>query len=190
MLKNMIILIVGMLVVVDAQKVVKPQTPVNQTCLSMIEKGNTNTMLDTCEFFKCFEARFPCGDEYWISNWGYKYCRRYADPAFYARFNDNGKKLLKHVNRCLPLTLAKHYSRKSHNCKRLQTEAFKAQGECYSKVQKLFCVAFPQNQNLFTEVLDQSDFFNMESISMIRKVGDKCTPKLDLTKMIFANGEE
>jgi hypothetical protein len=167
--------------------IVKQTKPVDQNCLNFIEKKNS-TMSESCEFFKCFEERFPCGEQYWAMNWGYKYCRRYADPTFYSKFNADGQKLLNHINKCLPKAFAKFYkTRKTQNCKRLQTEAFTEQGKCYSKVQKLFCSAFPKNKKLFVEVLDQTDFFNMESVSMLKKIAEKCTPKIDLAAMMFTD---
>lgn len=128
------------------------------------------------------------GSEFWITNWGYKYCSRYADPTFSGSFTPSGQKLLTHVNSCLPKSMKRAYKRGFQNCKRLQQEAFRAQGKCYARVQKLFCKAFPENSDKFTAVLDQSDFFNMDSVRMIKDTADRCEPKIDLAKLMFPDG--
>jgi hypothetical protein len=122
-------------------------------------------------------------------NWGYKYCRRYADPEFTSKFTSRGKTLLAHINKCLPRHLEKFYkSKKSVNCKRLYSQAFDAQHKCYAEQQKDFCVAFPENKDLFVKVLDQSDFLNFDSISMIRKSVEKCEPKINLSDLLTSGG--
>lgn len=166
-------------------KVVKATKPVDKKCLAHLKKNANSNSKDVCEFFKCFEERFPCGSEYWIINWGYKYCTRYTEISFFNKFTESGKKLLNHINTCLPQSLKRAYRKRSHNCKRLQNYAFKAQGRCYAKKQKLFCEAFPENSKLFTQVLDQSDFFNMDSVKMIKQTAENCKPKIDLVKLMF-----
>ena len=165
-------------------KTVTAKKPINDTCVEVL-RGKNMTLMQRCEFFKCFEDRFPCGNKYWIMNWGYKYCRRYADPEFTSKFTDRGKQLLDHINKCLPKQLEKFYkSKKSINCKRLYSQAFDAQHRCYAEKQKDFCVAFPDNKELFIKVLDQSDFLNFDSISMIRKSVEKCEPKINLSDLL------
>lgn len=80
------------------------------------------------------------------------------------------------------------YKSRSMNCKRFQRKAFRLQGKCYSKVQNLFCQAFPENKELFLKVLDQKDFFNMDSVKMIKNTINKCVPKLDFAKIMFDYG--
>ncbi len=167
-------------------KVVKATKPVDDACLAFIEKENNFTQAEICKFYTCFEDRFPCGSEYWIINWGYKYCSRYADKSFQTEFTKAGQDLLAHVNICLPRSLRKTYVRSnSVNCKLLQLQAFKVQGKCYERVQELFCKGFPENSHLFTNVLDQSDFFNMDSVKMIKETAERCNPKIDLVKLMF-----
>lgn len=169
-------------------KTVTAKQPINNTCIEVL-RGKNMTLMQRCEFFKCFEERFPCGNKYWIMNWGYKYCRRYADPEFTSKFTDKGKVLLTHINKCLPKQIEKFYrSKKSINCKRLYAQAFDAQHKCYAEQQKDFCIAFPENKELFVKVLDQSDFLNFDSISMIRKSVEKCEPKINLADMFMSNG--
>lgn len=163
-----------------ADKVIKPQKDVDQKCADILTNTSLSQM-ERCEFFKCFEDRFPCGKQYWIMNWGYKYCRRYADSKFIEKFTPTGKKLLEHVNKCLPKQFEKNYkSKRPIRCKKLNNEAFSAQTKCYTDIQKDFCTGFVENKMLFVQVLDNSDLINMESISMIKKASEKCTPKIDL----------
>jgi hypothetical protein len=181
-------------IVVDAmldhltEKSVNAKKPIDKKCLDLLSSTNI-TKIERCEFFKCFEERFPCGNKYWIMNWGYKYCRRYADPEFVAKFTESGKVLLEHVNKCLPKHLERFYkAKKLLRCKKLNQDAFDVQGKCYQDAQKLFCKAFPDNKDLFMKVLDPADVMNMDSVNMIRKTADKCQPKIDLMSLIFKSG--
>jgi hypothetical protein len=170
-----------------ADKTVKARKEIDDKCLGLLSAKNI-TQVERCEFFKCFEDRYPCGTRYWIMNWGYKYCRRYADQTFVNKFTPEGKKLLEHVNKCLPSHFEKMYkSKRPLRCKKLSQDAFNAQGKCYQSVQSLFCKAFPANKDLFIQVLDQSDFINMDSITMIKKTADKCNPKIDFSSLLTAS---
>ena len=166
------------------EKVVMAKKPIDNKCLSDL-MNTTKTLMERCEFFKCFEERFPCGENYWILNWGYKYCRRYADPEFINKFTPDGKKLLDHINNCLPKSLEKFYkAKRSIKCKKLNGDAFEAQGKCYAQAQKEFCKGFPENKKHFLDVLDQKDFMNMDSIRMIKETADRCNPKINLYELI------
>lgn len=167
------------------EKTSRPRKDVDKNCMKLLSPSAEVTPMERCEFFKCFEERFPCGKQYWIMNWGYKYCRRYADQTFIDRFTPLGKKLLDHVNKCLPKHIEKFYkSKRPLKCKKLNVDAFEVQGKCYQEVQDLFCQAFPENKELFIEVLDHSDFINMDSISMIRRTAEKCNPPIDFLSMM------
>ena len=163
----------------ENEKTVRPKGKVDKKCLDLLTNTN-KTQLERCDFFKCFEERFSCGNKFWIMNWGYKYCRRYADQKFIDQFTPDGKTLLSYINQCLPSKLEKFYkSKRSIRCKTLSNNMFEAQGKCYEEIQKTFCKAFPENSNLFMNILDQSDLMNMDSFSMIKKVADQCEPKID-----------
>jgi hypothetical protein len=53
----------------ENEKTVKPKVNVDQRCLDLLASKN-KTQIEKCEFFKCFEERFPCGNKYWVMNWG------------------------------------------------------------------------------------------------------------------------
>ncbi|RNA03447.1 stanniocalcin family [Brachionus plicatilis] len=162
----------------DLKRVI-PNGDIDQNCLELLRSSNITNM-ERCEFYKCFEKRFPCGKEYWIINWGYKYCRRYADENFANNFTTVGQKLLNHVNECLPRYFEKAYkSSRPIQCKKLSNQAFRAQTNCYKDIQKDFCIAFEENKILFVKVMDNSDLMNFESIAMIRKATEKCSTKLN-----------
>lgn len=146
---------------------------------------NTNaTLLERCEFFKSFEDRFPCGKDYWIMNWGYKYCRRYANPEFIANFTKVGQELLDAVNKCLPNKFEKFYRRKQIHCKRLHDEAFDEQASCYNDVKEKFCKGFGENKLLFVKVLDYADLMVNKAFQMIKKAASGCKPKIDLLNIL------
>ena len=78
-----------------ADKTVSPNCTIETQCLDLIRGTKQNvSRLEGCQVFKCFENRFPCGQKYWIMNWGYKYCRRYASQEFINKFTENGKPLV------------------------------------------------------------------------------------------------
>ena len=72
-------------------KIISPNGTINAQCLDLIRGINKNlTRLQSCDAFKCFENRFPCGKRHWILNWGYKYCVRYSDPEYLKKFTEKG----------------------------------------------------------------------------------------------------
>lgn len=164
----------------ENDKIVRPKAKIESKCLDLLLNTN-KTQLERCEFFKCFEERFPCGTKYWVLNWGYKYCRRYANKQFTDKFTTEGKQMLTHLNKCLPSKLEKLYkSKRPVRCQNLSDNMFGVQANCYEEILPTFCKAFPDNKNLLMNIMDQSDMMNMNSFSMIKKLGDKCVPKLDL----------
>jgi hypothetical protein len=164
----------------ENDKVVRPKAKIDSKCLDLLMNTN-KTQLERCEFFKCFEERFPCGNKYWVINWGYKYCRRYANKQFTDKFTQEGKQMLSHLNKCLPSKLEKLYkSKRPVRCQNLNDNMFDVQAKCYEEILPTFCKAFPANKNLLMNIMDQSDMMNMNSFGMIKKLGDKCSPKLDL----------
>lgn len=47
-------------------KIVKATKPIDKECLALLDKPN-KTQMDNCNFYKCFEERFPCGNFYsWL----------------------------------------------------------------------------------------------------------------------------
>ena len=169
------------------EKTITATKPADNNCLLML--ANSTSDAAKCDFFKCFEERFPCGQKFWILNWGLKYCRRYAEPNYIQNFTESGKTLIRHVNQCLPKSLEKFYkTKKTLKCKRLMHEAFEAQGKCYAEVKDLFCKAFPENKHAFIKVLDKSDLLNYDSMMMIKKTADKCVPKIDFVQLMMGSG--
>lgn len=41
----------------------------------------------TCDFYDCFEQRFPCGSSGYALGYGGKYCRKFQQPQFRSLFN-------------------------------------------------------------------------------------------------------
>ena len=156
---------------------------INQTCIDLLHNANA-TLMQRCDFFKCFEERFPCGKDYWIMNWGYKYCRRYADPKFIANFTKTGQELLDAVNKCLPKKFERFYRKTACRCRRLFNEAFDEQAKCYIEVKEKFCKGFSENKILFVKVLDYADLMTQDAMSMIKKATAKCNPKIDLLSIV------
>lgn len=151
--------------------------PVNQTCLNY---GYRND----CNFYKCFEERFPCGPIYWMLKWGYKYCTRMENSV--SNFDENGQELVKQISKCLTNKLIElhYYTLKKINCEKLRTAGQRIVHECYRSNSKLFCNAFQgKNRDCFIELIDYEDQHDLTITRTLLAVGQTCTPKKTLADM-------
>ena len=157
--------------------VVQAKKSFNQTCLNF---GHAHD----CRFYSCFEQRFPCGSEYWILKWGYKYCKRME--TFLSNFDKNGKELLKQISACVTNKLIKqrYYTLKSVNCEQLRSAGQRIVHECYMTNTRLFCNAFHgKNRDCFHQLMDSADRYDFSVIRTLSSIGQKCAPKKTLLDM-------
>lgn len=113
--------------------------------------------------------------------WGHKYCKKFLDEEKLKNFTPEGRKMIDHINMCLPSKVQRFYKAKRFvNCNKLSIDAFKSQEKCYNEIQSLFCAAFPSNQKAFFEILDKADFSDMNSLKMFTKIMQKCDPPIRL----------
>ena len=154
------------------EKTVKAAHAYNKTCIEISKSSASPTK---CEFFRCFEDRFPCGPQYWNLRWGMKYCKKYTDPSIISGFTADAQKFLNQTNTCISHTLERTYQKeRSLKCKDFYQKAFKAQSKCYSNNQALFCKIFPENKNQFNKITEMKDYMDQTFISMIKNALAKC----------------
>ncbi|CAF1243735.1 unnamed protein product [Rotaria magnacalcarata] len=156
---------------------VQATTSINQTCLNFGHRNN-------CQFYKCFEERFPCGPNYWMSKWGYKYCTRMRKSL--SNLDGNGQELIKQISTCLTNKLIKqrYYTMNVINCENLRLAGQRIVHECYITSAELFCNAFKgKNRNCFNQLIDNEDRQDLTLIRTLLAVGQRCTPKKGLADM-------
>ncbi len=159
------------------EKIVKPTGLISTDCIS--NRG--------CNFFKCFENRFPCGQGYWIVDFGQKYCRK--TEALYSSFTMEARAIINATNACQINFLQAQYSNdRPMRCKRFYDRAFEAVGKCYDIVSKKFCKVFPQNRKQFLSIFDVKDLQNSMLMSMIRSRLSKCKPPIDIFSLLMSLG--
>lgn len=187
MLRFLIVIILALSFVTSQkinEKTVRPSAPVNKTCIQILRRNSS--LAEKCEFFKCFEKRFPCGLNYYAMNWAHKYCLKHSDSEFYNKLTQTGQFVADQLNICLPQSFEKIYKqRRSLNCKKFYEHAFKLQTQCYKDIQQKFCEGFAENKNTFLRVIDQNDLMNSLLLNMMQTVVEPCEPKIDLMSIFF-----
>lgn len=156
---------------------VQSKAPINQTCLNY---GHAHD----CHFYSCFEERFPCGPNYWISKWGHKYCLRMKSSL--VNFDKTGQQLIEQISTCITDKLIKqrYYTLNQINCDQLRIAGQRIVHECYMANAKLFCSAFHgKNRDCFGELMDREDQNDFSIIRTLSSVGQKCNPKKRLVDM-------
>jgi hypothetical protein len=164
------------------EKTVRATKNFDEKCLELSKSSDPALR---CEFFRCFEERFPCGPQYWIQRWGTKYCSKYTDKNTFSSFSIDAQRFLNSTNECLAKSLETTYrTDKPLRCKKFYITAFKSQGKCYSQNIDLFCDIFPKNKVQFSKVTDIKDYMDQYFISMIKSTLGKCNPKMDLFSLM------
>jgi hypothetical protein len=183
-----IYLMVSLIVYIDAQdipeKVIRPKASITSTCLDIIHSNITTA--ERCEFFKCFEERFPCGDNYYMSNWAYKYCKKYTSEKFLSSLTKSGVDMVGYLNQCLPQKLESLYkSKRSLKCRHFYQIGFNLQYNCYKEIQDVFCVGFNENKYEFIKEFDKQDLTNGNMAITMLKLTRNCDPPIDLYSIVF-----
>ena len=164
------------------EKTIKAAHAYNKTCLEYTRSSKGKSQ---CEFFRCFEDRFPCGPQYWNLRWGMKYCKKYSEPEIMDAFTPDAKLFLNRTNTCVGLQLEKIYQKdKQLKCKSFYQTAFKIQGKCYAENQQLFCNSFPKNRVQFNKITEMRDYMDPSFLTMIKGALAKCTPPIDLFSLM------
>ena len=163
------------------EKTVKATSPSNKTC---IEIGRL-TNISRCESFKCFEDRFPCGNQYFNIRWGMRYCSKYSNTNFMGSFKPDARKFFNLTNQCLAKWLENSYEKETAiKCKTFHQNAFKEQTKCYEEHQDLFCKILPENAEQFKKLIDIKDFNDQSFATMMKYTCSKCKPSIDLIKIM------
>jgi len=167
------------------EKSVRAVGSVNQTCVNLRTNAKISIQ-ERCQFFDCFEKRFPCGPQYFVANFGLKYCVRYTSPKFLEKVDADAAEFALKSTDCTLASFEKLYpSTRSMRCKRLFENSFEVQTKCYSKYQNLFCAAFTRNVQHFLKVIDNNDLMNPSLMGMMKQLGSKCDPPVDIMQFIW-----
>ena len=167
-------------------KLIIEMKKLDQNCLDLL--ANTTHEPSRCEFYKCFEERFPCGAGGYIMAIGHKYCTKYHPHL--SEFTQSGVDLINHMVECLPRCLAeKVYSkRRSIRCRSMRKEAYSLQEKCYMEKIELFCTGMRENRKAFGRSMDITDVLNGEAIGMMKRLSEKCGEKGDILSLAFKYG--
>lgn len=168
-------------------KLVIAKKPMEQNCLNYLV--NTTHEISRCEFYKCFEERFPCGSGNYVMNLGYKYCRRYSEEDTFKQFTKAGQDLTNHLVYCLPRAFEKIYkTKKAIRCGQLNKDGYKAQEECYIEVLDSFCNGLQENKNVYGKKMDLMDVISPDGIAIMRRMAERCGKKIDVLQLVLAFG--
>lgn len=177
-MRNFIIFVLFLILIkINEARLIQAQTPLNRTCLKL---GFDHD----CDFYSCFEQRFPCGSSYWISKWGHKYCLRMKNSLF--NFDQDGQLLIEQISMCLMDKLVKqrYYSLMNINCEQLRAAGQRIVHECYMNNAKLFCTAIHgKNRDCFSKLIDPEDQHDFSVLRTLANVGQQCNPKKKLSDM-------
>ncbi|ESO88441.1 hypothetical protein LOTGIDRAFT_234508 [Lottia gigantea] len=145
-------------------RVVQADGEVDSTCQGSGAEGS-------CEFYNCFERRFPCRARGYMLRFGYHYCQRFEDVDNYRHeFNPQAQNFLTASQQCMTKKLSEQfYSENQVNCHDLEHAAFRIMGDCY--LEKGFCDIFWDNREAFAKVFDSGDLFDSSSLKIWKQIG-------------------
>ncbi|XP_041360312.1 uncharacterized protein LOC121376493 [Gigantopelta aegis] len=130
---------------------------VNPTCESHGQTG-------MCEFYECFEDRFPCGGRGYMQKYGLFYCHNFA--SYYDLFTPQGKRWINETSQCLTQKLMTKYTQSSVNCHALSHFAFDSWDECY--VEAGICDIYWPNAELFRQIYAVRHLFDTQATKIWR----------------------
>jgi len=142
-------------------KVVNPTDAVNATCEALAAQGD-------CEFFKCFERRFQCGQDYYMKKFAQKYCRKFNMAM--NTFDPAGRQFLVNSRSCVMTRLLLYYRQDRMNCDTLQDDAVQMTTPCY--LENNFCDIIDNNAQSFISVFEFGDASSL--ISELARIAGSC----------------
>ncbi|XP_061164014.1 uncharacterized protein LOC133173102 [Saccostrea echinata] len=158
----------------DAKKPTNPVQDVSQTCLENAASGS-------CNFYDCFEQRFPCGNCGFSKHYGTYDCEKFYQPVYYNQFNDLGKRWIKATGDCLINTLKQFYTQDTVRCRMIKTTMMDHVSTCYlhNAANISFCDVFWDNRDALMGVYEASSFLQPTEIHRVLfevlQIGTSCT---------------
>ncbi|KAH7707281.1 Protein W01A8.8 [Aphelenchoides avenae] len=120
-----------------------------------------------CDAYKCLEAEKHCGPEGYPLGFGYKYCRRFKEAAFYNLYDEEGKQFVDSTRQCL-IGLVEQYDHQTPNatCTALKKYAWKTHEACYLRC-GIRDISTETMQLLF-ETYDSNYYVGVEACFVLR----------------------
>ena len=157
---------------------------VDQSCLDILR--NTTHEVSRCDFYKCFEQRFPCGAKSYIMRMAHKYCIKYH--PFLDEMTQSGVDLVNHMTECMPKGFQTIYTkRRAIRCRSMRKDGFVILEKCYMEKIELFCQATKEN-SIFKKSMDVMDFLNGDALPMLKRISEKCGEKGDIFSLALNYG--
>ncbi|RPA76036.1 hypothetical protein BJ508DRAFT_417762 [Ascobolus immersus RN42] len=92
------------------------------------KRGICDAPTGSCAFYKtCLEDKYKCGEKGYPLNYGYKYCKKFADAK--SKFSTKGQTWVTNTMKCLQKKLVSHTS--GSTCTKLEKAAFASHSTCY-----------------------------------------------------------
>ncbi|KAK7450690.1 hypothetical protein BaRGS_00035364 [Batillaria attramentaria] len=133
--------------------------PVDPDCEAHGEAGR-------CEFYQCFEERFPCGKDGYMAKFGTPFCARFE--RVYGAFTPKGQEFVNGTARCLTRGLLQYYKQDKVDCHRLSHDAFDLVSSCYAS--NGFCDVAEENAAVFTDVFQPKYLFKSGALKIWKEI--------------------
>ncbi|XP_033743767.1 uncharacterized protein LOC117329753 [Pecten maximus] len=112
----------------------------------------------SCEFFACYEERFPCRRCGYAANPERNFCRRFYHPNNYRNFDLQGQQWIASAHLCLNRIMLSLYVQNRVSCAVSMSTMMSAVAQCYLGNPELsFCEVFQRNQQAFLQLYDSRD---------------------------------
>jgi hypothetical protein len=132
---------------------------VEQSCLALADQGS-------CQFYTCFEARLPCGRDWYILRSGQYYCNKIQRER--SRFSAAGQQFLDAAQLCLTRSLKSEYEREYVDCHDLEHAAVANITPCYTE--NGFCNLLDSDARNFISVYELRDLFTRGAAKVWREI--------------------
>ncbi|CAC5385069.1 unnamed protein product [Mytilus coruscus] len=156
-------------------KTITAKTDVRPECIDWAHNG-------TCDFYDCFEQRFPCGSSGYALGYGGKYCRKFQQSQFRSLFNTAGQVFLDKMSKCEMDAVLPFYEQQSITCSTEYDLVFKHQEDCY--IQSGYCDVVLDNFDGFLKTFDRADFLNFKLINQVLNAAKRC--HVDISQAIIS----
>ncbi|XP_060064824.1 uncharacterized protein LOC132545166 [Ylistrum balloti] len=128
----------------------------------------------SCDFFDCYEARFPCRRCGFAANPERNFCRRFFNPNNYRNFDVQGQQWIRSAHLCLTRIMLSLYVQNTVSCAVSKRIMMNAVSNCYLGNSELsFCDMFETNQFAFFRLYDIRNMHEMiranEEMSELRQ---------------------
>ncbi|OWF48919.1 uncharacterized protein LOC110452451 [Mizuhopecten yessoensis] len=128
----------------------------------------------SCDFFDCYENRFPCRTCGFAADPERNYCRRFFNN--YSNFDRQGQQWITSAHQCLTRVMLSLYVQNSVSCKVSKRTMVDAVSYCYHGNSTLsFCDIFQTNQYAFLQLYNRRNMFEMiRATTELRELRQLC----------------